>query len=68
MTRKRLQPYMKALEDLGVQLITFEINKHVRLHVECQGKKHFFIVPISGSDCCGVLNFKQDVRRWMRNL
>lgn len=70
MNRKRLQPYLDVFDELRVNVdeISFTGGCHLKFHVSTQKARRFFIAPVSGSDNKGVLNFRQDVRRWLRSV
>jgi hypothetical protein len=61
--------YLQAFEVAGCKVIRVTHGgKHMQLTVAHADHTHLFIAPVSPSDRRGVLNFKSDVRKWVRSL
>ncbi|CAB4124738.1 hypothetical protein UFOVP55_24 [uncultured Caudovirales phage] len=68
MNRKRLQPYVDVFTEghCTIEDITITGSNHLKFKVVKGDQRKFFIAPVSGSDHCGLQNFKHDVRRWLK--
>lgn len=68
MNRKRLKPYIDIFDEAHctIEDIVITGSNHLKFKVAKEGKRKFFISPVSPSDHCGLQNFKHDVRRWLK--
>ena len=66
--RNRLKPYIDHLESLGMNIdeVGYTSKAHVKIKVTHQGNQRFFIVSNSSSDNRSFMNWKSDVRRWLK--
>jgi hypothetical protein len=70
MRRKRLIPYIKALESIGFEVLNCRPTggTHCRVEVTAAGKRRFTIIPNSPSDRRAFLNWKSDIRKLRSQL
>lgn len=68
MKNKRLQPYLDFLASKEVEAIYVSKTRsnHYKMVVTSRGKRGVFIVASSTSDHRSFLNWKADVKKWMR--
>lgn len=68
--RRTIKPYAEHLESVGIQLedVSTTGGVHFKLLVTFEGNRRFFIVANSSSDHRAFLNWKSDVRKWVRGL
>lgn len=68
MRNKRLQPYLDFLSSKEVEVVSTTITRsnHYKLIVTLRGKRGVFVLPGSTSDYRSFLNWKSDVKKWMR--
>lgn len=66
----RIRGHIKVLNDLGLEVASYCTtgSSHYRIDVTFKGKKRFFIVAYSPSDRRSAMNWKSDVKRWMRQI
>lgn len=67
--RARVKEYLKAIEQAGAELVgAEETGKHYKLILSARNKTRFFIIANSPSCPRGVLNFRSEVRKWIRTI
>lgn len=59
----------KIFENLGVEVENIEMTiRHFKIHAKKGENKHMFVKACSPSDHRADLNFKTDVKRWLRSI
>lgn len=70
MTMKRHRAYLKWAEQQGLVVVGISTtgNNHQRLTLTARGREKTFIIPTSASDNRAFMNWKGDVKRWLREV
>lgn len=67
--KKRLKETIETFESLGVIIDVMETGgKHIKFWVRKGKNKKLFISSATPTDGRGPLNFKGDVKRWLKSL
>ena len=68
--RGYLKTYLRALDDLGVEIVGTEVtgSNHYKITVTADGNQQFFIAGFSSSDHRALMNFRAMVKRWRRSI
>ena len=68
--RRTIKPYAEHLEPVGIPIedVSTTAGVQFKLLVTFVGNRRFFIVANSSSDHRAFLNWKSDVRKWVRGL
>lgn len=68
--RRAIKPFAEHLEAAGVKLIDVSAtgSAHYKLLVTFKGNRRFFIISNSSSDRRAFLNWKSDVRKWIKEI
>ena len=67
--RKDKRDILNFMNHLGIKVDREEMGgTHWKIYVSCKTYKYMFVVSVTPSDRRGRLNFKADVRRWIKSL
>lgn len=68
--RKQEELYRQIIGQLGAEVVSVEMTQkmHLKITVTYMGNTQFFIGASTPSDHRTGLNFKGNVRRWMRSI
>lgn len=70
--RKKIQVIEKAISNLGVDIVNIEPtgSTHFKVYLKRRAdeENRFFVFSSSPSDRRAMLNWKTNVRKWVRNV
>lgn len=65
---KRVREIQSTFKDLGVEIENLEKSvKHYKIYVKKGCEKKMFVAAGTPSDKRSILNFRSDIKRWLRS-